>query len=733
MRGRLHPVPTIEMRPLAVHAMKIKRRIGKGCVMKSVKILFTLAALVALCASSDGRTGGERKGTGTIKGAVLDAETKEPLAFANVIVLGTRLGAMVGQDGRYEIKSVPEGRHTVKAMMMGYETGEKHHVKVRRNKATEVTFLLKETIVLKTQEIVVTGERPMVDVTVSSGEIQNSGESIREMPVDDVMEALALKTGIVKTGDQLHVRGGRSDETQYLLYDLNGKPIKDSPGDRKYSRPVHPRATRSAILRNSERIAVEPWNREQYDQIYENDFREAIDNPFSTFSVDVDAASYSNVRRFLRSGQLPPVDAIRIEELVNYFTYDYDEPAGEDPFSIITEVSACPWNEDNRLVHIGLQGRHIDMAKAPPCNLVFLLDVSGSMMPANKLPLLQKAFVTLTENLRREDRVAIVVYASSAAVKLKSTRGDDKERIIETIESLYACGSTAGGAGIQLAYDIAEDNYIEGGNNRVILATDGDFNTGISSDGAMVQLVEKKKKSGIFLTVLGFGEANLQDAKLEKIADHGNGHYAYIDDIFEARKVLVNELSATLFTIAKDVKIQVEFNPAKVESYRLIGYENRLLAKQDFENDKKDAGEIGAGHSVTGLYEIVPATGEVVAQAGQKNTYTLVSIDPGAYDTEELLTVRFRYKAPDEDESRLIEQALVDRDTPFDGASVDFRFAAAVAEFGMLLRDSEYKGQASCEHVLRSAKKSMGKDEHGYRHEFVRLVEMCREIVREVE
>ncbi|MFH1754800.1 MAG: von Willebrand factor type A domain-containing protein, partial [Candidatus Latescibacterota bacterium] len=422
---------------------------------------------------------------------------------------------------------------------------------------------------------------------------------------------------------------------------------------------------------------------------------------------------------------------VRIEELVNYFTYDYPEPSGEETFSITTEVGACPWNDDNRLVHIGLQGKHIDMTEAPRSNLVFLLDVSGSMTPANKLPLLQKAFVTFVENLRRKDRVAIVVYAGSAGLVLGSTRGDEKKRIIKAIENLHTGGSTAGGAGIELAYKIAADNFIKGGNNRVILATDGDFNVGVSSDGAIVRLIEEKKKSGIFLTVLGFGEGNLQDAKMEKIADHGNGHYAYIDDIFEARKVLVSEMSATLFTIAKDVKIQVEFNPAKVTSYRLVGYENRLLAKKDFADDKKDAGEIGAGHSVTALYEIVPAVSETVTRASQKTSYMVVRIDSAAFASPELLTVRFRYKAPDEDDSQLIVQTLEDGSGRFGNASVDFRFAAAVAEFGMLLRDSEHKGAASYEHVLRMAKESIGDDELGYRHEFVRLVEMCREINKE--
>jgi Ca-activated chloride channel family protein len=692
--------------------------------MKLNRIMFLMVLALAVCASGSGQTADEPEATGSISGTVRDIKTKEPIAYANVIIVGTSLGAMTLQDGKYEIKGVPAGRHSVKAMMMGYKAGEKHRVKVRKNKETKVMFELKRTIVLKTLEIVVVGEKPVTEVTRS--------------------DVQALATGCMKKGDKLHVRGGRSGEVQHPIYDMNGVPVKESPGPSKYSRRKTGRPPRrtSAVLRNSGRsycvqrpnmvrIPRQPRNTEEYGRITENDFHIAIDDPFSTFSIDVDAASYSNIRRFLRAGQLPPANAVRIEELVNYFTYDYPGPCGGQPFSIVTEVSGCPWNDTNKLVHIGLQGKHIDVLEAPPCNLVFLLDVSGSMSPPNKLPLLQKAFVTLTQNLRREDQVAIVVYAGHAVVKLLPTSGDNKERIIEAIDNLYACGSTAGGAGLELAYDIAAGHFIRGGNNRIILATDGDFNTGAFSDEAMVQLIERKRKIGIFLTVLGFGEANLKDAKLEKIADHGNGHYAYIDDIFEARKVLVNEMGATLFTIAKDVKIQVEFNPAKVRSYRLLGYENRMLAKKDFEDDKKDAGEIGAGHSVTALYEIEPVAAVEAARVTQLNSYTLVSVISSAFDTPELLTVRCRYKAPDEDDSKLIERTVEDGDEHFENASVDFRFAAAVAEFGMLLRNSQYRGDASFEHVLHAAKNSIGKDRCGYRHEFVRLVEMCKEITQD--
>jgi len=489
--------------------------------------------------------------------------------------------------------------------------------------------------------------------------------------------------------------------------------------------PLHSLITFGRIVGSSE-IPQEPWNTESYDHIYENQFLATIDNPYSTFSIDVDAASYSNVRRFIDQGQLPPAGAVRIEELVNYFAYDYPDPEGSEPFSITAEVANCPWADGHKLVHIGLQGKRLAMTELPPNNLVFLLDVSGSMQPPNKLPLLKRAFRLLTENLRHEDRVAIVVYAGASGLVLPSTPGDDKEKILEAIDDLEAGGTTAGGAGIKLAYKVAEENFIEEGSNRVILATDGDFNTGVSSDAEMVRLIEEKRESGVFITVLGFGEGNLKDSKMEKIADHGNGHYAYIDNIFEARKVLVNELGATLFAIAKDVKIQVEFNPAKVSEYRLIGYENRMLKKEDFDDDKKDAGEIGAGHSVTALYEVIPAVAGIEASEEHKTKYTKKSIDPGAFETDELLTVRFRYKAPDEDTSRLITRTLVDGEAEFAEASVDFRFAASVAEFGLLLRDSQFRATSSYAQVLDIARGAIGNDEGGYRHEFVRLVEKCR-------
>ena len=470
-------------------------------------------------------------------------------------------------------------------------------------------------------------------------------------------------------------------------------------------------------------------NNEDYAKIAENGFKNPFNDPLSTFSIDVDAASYSNVRRFLNHGQMPPKDAVRIEEMVNYFNYDYDQPKGDDPFSINTELASSPWNKDHKLVHIGLQGKDISMDNLPPSNLVFLLDVSGSMSAANKLPLLKSAFGLLIDKLRPQDKVAIVVYAGAAGEVLPSTSASDKDKILDALDNLSAGGSTAGGAGINLAYKIAKQNFVKNGNNRVILATDGDFNVGASSNESMEELIEQKRDEGVFLTVLGFGMGNYKDSKMEILADKGNGNYAYIDNILEAQKVLVHEFGGTLFTIAKDVKIQVEFNPAKVQAYRLVGYENRILAPEDFNNDKKDAGELGAGHTVTAPYEIIPV--------GVKSQYTVddlkyqrTKITEGAISSSELMTVKLRYKAPDGDKSKLILKTIEDSKKSIDNTSDNFRWSAAVAAFGMQLRDSDFKGDLSYADIYDLAKSARGKDEQGCRSEFIRLVESCRLMAR---
>jgi len=467
------------------------------------------------------------------------------------------------------------------------------------------------------------------------------------------------------------------------------------------------------------------FNTEEYDRIEDNAFLDALGNPLSTFSIDVDTASYSIVRRFINEGRFPPKDAVRIEEMINYFAYDYPLPEGEHPFSILIEISACPWNADHRLVHVGLQGKKLEAKAVHPSNLVFLLDVSGSMSPANKLPLLKQAFRLLVEELSEKDRVAIVVYAGAAGVALPSTAAHRKEEITSTIAKLQAGGSTAGGQGIQLAYKIAEENFIPEGNNRVILATDGDFNVGVSSTSELVRLIEEKRKKGIFLTVLGFGMGNYKDGRMEQLADKGNGNYFYIDNLLEAKKVFVDDMRGTLFTIAKDVKIQVEFNPAQVKAYRLIGYENRMLKKEDFADDARDAGELGAGHTVTALYEIVPSGSKESIPGVDSLKFQETKIKPEAFKSKEMLIVKLRYKKPDGEKSRLIELTAEDKGTAWGEASDNFKFSAAVAEFGMVLRDSEFKGLSSFATILELARAGRGTDKYGYRAEFIRLVEMC--------
>jgi Ca-activated chloride channel homolog len=463
------------------------------------------------------------------------------------------------------------------------------------------------------------------------------------------------------------------------------------------------------------------FNTEGYSLIEENGFRNVANNPLSTFSIDVDNASYSNVRRFINNGMLPPVDAVRSEEMINYFSYNYPEPEGEHPFSISTEVAKCPWNSSNLILQVGLKGKSIEKAKLPPGNIVFLLDVSGSMDSPNKLPLLKSALRLLVNELRPVDRVAIVVYAGAAGIVLESTPGNRKETIISALDRLQAGGSTAGGAGLKLAYEIAVRNYIEGGNNRIILATDGDFNVGASSNAEMERMVEKERERGVFITVLGFGMGNYKDDKMEAIANRGNGNYAYIDNIQEARKVLVSEFGGTLFTIAKDVKIQIEFNPVAVASYRLIGYENRLLNDEDFNDDRKDAGEMGSGHTVTALYEIVPA-GVEVASGVDPLRYQSLKRETTGYSGE-LVTIKLRYKDPAGLKSKLFEQIVSNSHTSFSGSSEDFRFAVAVAAFGMMLRSSEHRGDMTWKRVSDIASSSRGRDEDGYRAEFIRLID----------
>ncbi len=487
---------------------------------------------------------------------------------------------------------------------------------------------------------------------------------------------------------------------------------------------VHGRVQAQARLRLHQGPLAD-FNTESYAHLPENDFRLVSAAPLSTFSIDVDRASYANVRRFIQSGERPPVDAVRIEEMINYFPYSWGEVRGERPFTVATEVWDAPWKPGHRLVRIGMRARSVETAHLPPSNLVFLMDVSGSMSGPDKLPLLKKAFALLVEQLRPQDRVAIVVYAGAAGLALPSTPGNQRGEILAALDQLHAGGSTAGGAGLQLAYETAGKNRIEGGSNRIVLATDGDFNVGPSSDGEMVRLIERERESGTFLTVLGFGTGNLKDSKMEQLADHGNGNYHYVDNLLEAKKALVEEMGGTLLTLAKDVKIQVEFNPRRVAGYRLIGYENRLLNAEDFADDAKDAGELGAGHTVTALYEVVPAGQPVPRGEVDSLRYQPQAVEPPEGFEDELMFVKVRYKDPDGTRSKLLEHVVAaERSEP----SADFRFATAVAAFGMLLRDSPHAGAYSLDDVIRLAGRSRGADERGYRAEFVRLAETVREL-----
>lgn len=471
----------------------------------------------------------------------------------------------------------------------------------------------------------------------------------------------------------------------------------------------------------SDQFMNENFNTEEYNTIIENSFKSVKNYPLSTFSVDVDTASYSNIRRMINNGETVVPDAVRIEEMINYFKYDYEKPTGDEPFSVTTELSDCPWNENAKLLLIGLQAKDIDMDNRPSSNIVFLLDVSGSMNSPDKLPLMQKAFIMLTEKLNENDRISIVTYAGMERVALEGARGDETKRIVSALEKLDARGSTAGSAGIKKAYELAEKYFIKGGNNRVILATDGDLNVGITSEGELTRLIEQERKKGVFLSVLGLGTGNIKDNKLEVLANNGNGNYSYIDSILEAKKVLVDEMGGTLFTVAKDVKLQVEFNPAYIKGYRLIGYENRLLSTEDFDDDTKDAGEIGTGHRVTAIYELIEATSEQeVPESDLKYQGETTAIE-----SDEWLTINIRYKEPDQDTSKLLSVA-VNENSYRPEMGDNLRFASSVAMFGMLLRDSQYKGTASYKMILDNLS-DMDFSDDVYKEEFISLVNKMKE------
>lgn len=639
--------------------------------------------------------------TGTMKIKITDKSTLEEIPFANIAVEANGKEVAVGTSnitGEYRIDSLLVGLYSVKVTYVGYQSSELTNVKIENEKTSNVNITMAGTTSLGLVEMIFYSE-PLIDPDTKSGSTVTR-EEYQNMASKNINTVAATTAGIYQSdnGAYLNVRGARDNST--TLY-IDGVKIA-------------PKA-----------------NTEEYQRINENEFKKVKSTPFSTFSIDVDAASYSNVRRYINNGSLPPKDAVRIEELINYFPYNYPRPKENQPFSISTEVSSCPWNKKHQLIHIGLQGKKIETQDLAANNLVFLIDVSGSMDSPDKLPLLRSALTMLVEQLRENDKISIVVYAGEAGLILPPTSGKRKDKIIAAIDNLSAGGSTAGGEGIILAYKIAKDNFIKSGNNRVILATDGDFNVGISSDQELNKLIEEKRNDGIFLTVLGFGTGNYKDSKMEQLADKGNGNYAYIDNILEAKKVLVKEMGATLYTIAKDVKIQVEFNPMHIKAYRLIGYENRVLADEDFNNDKKDAGDIGSGHAVTALYEIIPSgSDELIDNIDTLKYQKTIS---QTSQSNELMTVKFRYKEPNDTSSKLIVETLLNNPLPINAVSDNFKFAASVIQFGLLLKDSKYKGNSNYKDVITTAKEAKGSDEDGYRAEFIRLVEMAELMDKETK
>jgi|AGTN01.2.fsa_nt_gi Uncharacterized protein containing a von Willebrand factor type A (vWA) domain len=601
-----------------------------------------------------------------VKGKVYDAQGKLPLIGVTVSEKGTSNGVITDMNGEFSIKT-GKGK-ILQFHYIGYKSKE---VKVE---SEWIEVYLQQDVTLL-EEVVVTGygTHKVKNITGAvSSLLQGSASGVR-------------------------IRGSAQHDRSYIF--------------------PHP-------------IVVQEANTEEYEALKENRFLSAVKQPLSTFSLDVDAASYGNIRRMINQGQMPPKDAVRIEEMINYFSYNYPQPTDGHPVKIVTETTVCPWNKKHQLLRIGVKAKEIPSETLQASNFVFLIDVSGSMYSADKLPLVKSSMKLLVNNLRPEDHVAIVTYAGAAGEALPSTSGADKQKIIDALENLQAGGSTAGGAGIQLAYKIAEKNFVKSGNNRVILCTDGDFNVGVSSTEGLESLIEAKRKSGIFLTVLGYGMGNYKDNKLQTLAQKGNGNHAYIDNLQEANKVLVNEFGSTMYAVAKDVKIQVEFNPAFVNAYRLVGYESRLLNDEDFNDDFKDAGELGPGHTVTALYEIVPVgveapVGKVDALKYQPSENEVST--PRFANTNELLTVKLRYKKPDEDTSRKLE-IPVPANTVNANTSEDLNFAMSVAMFGQLLRDSDFKGDASYAKVVELARKGLGDDPNGYRREFIRLVEAVEQL-----
>ena len=676
---------------------------------KTLLLMLMLAGIAAFTYGADR----------TISGTVYD-ESRQPMAGATIQVEGTKIATMADQTGKYTI-NVPEGKTKLKFAFIGYIT---QIIEIKTNKVIDVTLKPDHRDL---SEVVVVGYGIQKKATVTGAISTVTSSELKSMPVAQG-QLIGKVAGLAVSNGPISYQGQRVTKVKINGKDYSGgdvaQAIKSLPADivQKFD---------SNVL-NEVAIQTPISNNESYSAIIENQFLNPVKEPLSTLATDVDVASYANVRRYINSGQLPPKDAVRIEEMINYFKYDLPEPATGKPVAIKAEVTTAPWNAKHQLVRIGLKAKNVDNDKLPPSNLVFLIDVSGSMNDANKLPLVKTSLKMLVDQLRAVDHVAMVVYAGAAGLVLPSNPGDQKQKIKDAIDQLGAGGSTAGGAGIKLAYSVARQNFKKGGNNRIIMATDGDFNVGQSSDKDMEALIEQERQSGVSISILGFGMGNYKDSKMELLADKGHGNYAYIDNVTEATRSMVTEFGGTLFTVAKDVKLQVEFNPAKVQAYRLLGYEDRLLAKEDFNNDAKLGGDMGVGHNVTALYEIIPV--------GLKDDAFAGSVDPLKYQKEpkaeaknasdELMTVKFRYKDPNADVSKMESIVVENKTVELNNASEDMRFAAAIAEYGLLLRSSQFKQNANYNQVITLAKGAKGKDDQGYRAEFIRLAESTRDIAK---
>ncbi|MBS7233318.1 von Willebrand factor type A domain-containing protein [Flavobacterium psychroterrae] len=710
--------------------------------MKNVKLI-SLALSMLICFLT---TAQEKR----ISGTVTD-KSKAPLPGVSIMVQKSKKATQTDFDGNYAIQAQPGD-----VLIFSYIGFKTENITVKQPNIINVIMQENSN---QLQDVLVVGygsseyednsysrperkSRPVKASKVKAVSVQTSANYVQAAPNQNSVirgvqsvsakdEPLYIIDGIPVRSNQFAKVNPNDIQEVKVLKDDDATSIYGS----KAGSGVVVVYTKNGIYKNlsekelNAKLNIQPVepSQEDYNTFVENDFESPKTAPLSTFSIDVDNASYTNVRRFINNGQAVPKDAVRVEEMVNFFKYNYPQPKDQNPFSISTELSDSPWNAKNKVLKIGLQGKNIPTESLPASNLVFLIDVSGSMSDINKLPLLKQSLKILVNELREKDKVAIVVYAGAAGLVLSPTSGNEKQTINDALEKLNAGGSTAGGAGIELAYKIATENFIKNGNNRVILATDGDFNVGSTSNTDMEKLIEEKRKSGVFLTCLGYGMGNYKDSKMETLADKGNGNYAYIDNIQEANRFLGKEFKGSMFAIAKDVKIQIEFNPKQIQAYRLIGYENRKLRPEDFKNDAIDAGELGSNHTVTALYEIIPAgvTSDYLNTQPDDLKYTKVKETDNNYK-DELATIKFRYKKPDGDKSIEIVQVIENKAVALEKASDDFKFSTAVAWFGLKLRDSKLISNTSSDDILKLAKQGISNDTEGYKAEFIRLTESAK-------